>query len=180
MDAEAWQDLEPLETSEAPEASEESEESEATRRTLLQMLEERSDADVMALTADRLVCDLDFVLQALVQAKTRHHGADTDWRAAQRLRRYAHKHEDAELLYWTAIEVEHFQRVLPQYAAQCRRSWVQWSRHWDALLKYRLPEDLHEADQRAHLRRNIRLCVTPCPTISCMAMKKRAKIAYLI
>src|SRR5215475_4778208 len=27
-------------------------------------------------------------------------------------------------------------------------------------------------DQRAHLRRNIRLCVTPCPTISCMAMKK--------
>ena len=35
-------------------------------------------------------------------------------------------------------------------------------------------------DQRAHLRRNIRLCVTPCPTISCMAMKKRAKIAYLI
>jgi hypothetical protein len=35
-------------------------------------------------------------------------------------------------------------------------------------------------DQRGHLRRNIRLCVTPCPTISCMAMKKRANIAYLI
>ena len=35
-------------------------------------------------------------------------------------------------------------------------------------------------DQRAHLRRNIRLCVTPCPTISCMAMKKRANMAYLI
>jgi hypothetical protein len=35
-------------------------------------------------------------------------------------------------------------------------------------------------DQRAHLRRNIRLCVTPCPTISCMAMGKRANIAYLI
>jgi hypothetical protein len=35
-------------------------------------------------------------------------------------------------------------------------------------------------DQRAHLRRNIRLCVIPCPTISCMVIKKRAKIAYLI
>jgi hypothetical protein len=35
-------------------------------------------------------------------------------------------------------------------------------------------------DQRAHLRRNIRLCVTPCPTIGCTAMKKRANIAYLI
>src|SRR6266851_10247917 len=35
-------------------------------------------------------------------------------------------------------------------------------------------------DQRAHLRRNIRLCVTPCPTISCMAMEKRGNIAYLI
>src|SRR5262245_55362656 len=35
-------------------------------------------------------------------------------------------------------------------------------------------------DQQAHLRRNIRLCVTPCPTISCMAMKKRANMAYLI
>ncbi len=27
-------------------------------------------------------------------------------------------------------------------------------------------------DQRGHLRRNIRLYVTPCPTISCMAMEK--------
>jgi len=35
-------------------------------------------------------------------------------------------------------------------------------------------------DQRAHLRRHIRLCVTPCPTTSCMAMKKRANIVYLI
>jgi superfamily II DNA or RNA helicase len=35
-------------------------------------------------------------------------------------------------------------------------------------------------DQREYLRGNIRLCVTPCPTISCMAMKKRANIANLI
>jgi len=35
-------------------------------------------------------------------------------------------------------------------------------------------------DQRAHLRRHIRLCVTPCPTVCCMAMKKRANIAYQI
>ena len=35
-------------------------------------------------------------------------------------------------------------------------------------------------DQRAHFRRNIRLCVTPCPTISCMGIKKRADSAYLI
>jgi hypothetical protein len=137
MDAEAWKDLEQPETAAAPE------ESAATHRTLLQLLEERSDVEVTALTADRLAFDLDFLLQALVQAETRHHVADTDWRAAQRLRRHAHKHEDVELRYWTAIEVEHFQRVVPQYAAQCRRYWAQWWRHWDALLKYRLPEDLH-------------------------------------
>jgi superfamily II DNA/RNA helicase len=35
----------------------------------------------------------------------------------------------------------------------------------------------HYMDQRAHLRRNIRLCVTPCPTTSCMTMKKRANNA---
>jgi DNA invertase Pin-like site-specific DNA recombinase len=35
-------------------------------------------------------------------------------------------------------------------------------------------------DQRAHLRRNIRLCVTPCPTISYMATKKGANIVYMI
>src|SRR5262245_4720123 len=40
--------------------------------------------------------------------------------------------------------------------------------------------DMPRPDQRAHLRRNIRLCVIPCPTISCMAMKKRANSAYLI
>src|SRR5262249_58710607 len=35
-------------------------------------------------------------------------------------------------------------------------------------------------DQRAHLRRNIRLCITLCPTIGCMVMEKRANVTYLI
>ena len=39
---------------------------------------------------------------------------------------------------------------------------------------------LVQMDQRAHLRRNIWLCVTPCLTIGCMAMKKRASIIYLV
>jgi hypothetical protein len=53
MDAEAWKDLEQPETAEAPA------ESAATRRTLLQMLEDRSDAEVTALPADRLAFDMD-------------------------------------------------------------------------------------------------------------------------
>jgi len=40
--------------------------------------------------------------------------------------------------------------------------------------------DDRRMDQRAHLRRNIRLYITPCPTISYRAMKKRANIANLI
>src|SRR5205807_119770 len=35
-------------------------------------------------------------------------------------------------------------------------------------------------DQRAHLRRNIRLYITLCLTISCMTMEKRANVADLI
>src|SRR5262249_47643647 len=35
-------------------------------------------------------------------------------------------------------------------------------------------------DKRGHLRRNIRLCITPCLTATCIAMKKRANITYLI
>jgi len=35
-------------------------------------------------------------------------------------------------------------------------------------------------DQRAHLRRNIRLQVTLFSTISCMAMEKRANVIDLI
>ena len=36
----------------------------------------------------------------------------------------------------------------------------------------KLEAEKDKLDQRAHLRRNIRLCVTPCTTIGCMAMKK--------
>ena len=43
-----------------------------------------------------------------------------------------------------------------------------------------MPQRVWQKDQREHWRRNIRLCVTPCPTRSCLAMKKRANIAYLI
>jgi hypothetical protein len=35
-------------------------------------------------------------------------------------------------------------------------------------------------DQRAHLRRNIRLRITLFPTMSCMAMKKQVNVVYLI
>ena len=117
----------------------------SARRSLLERLEERTAGDVLALTADRLALDLESLLEALVEEVAQHQVAESDWRAAQRLRRLAHKHEDVELLYWTAIEVEHFQRVKPQYAAQCRRYWQQWRRHWAALLKHRLPDALYDA-----------------------------------
>jgi hypothetical protein len=38
----------------------------------------------------------------------------------------------------------------------------------------------HSEDQRAHLRRNIRLYVTLCPIISCRFMEKRANAIDLI
>ena len=117
----------------------------SARRSLLERLEDRTDGDVLALTADRLALDLESLLEALVEEVAQHQVAESDWRAAQRLRRLAHKHEDVELRYWTAIEVEHFQRVVPQYAAQCTRYWQQWRRHWAALLKHRLPDALYDA-----------------------------------
>jgi len=40
---------------------------------------------------------------------------------------------------------EHGQRVLPRYAARCRRYRTQWQRHWAALLQHRLPEALYGA-----------------------------------
>src|SRR5262244_1400808 len=63
----------------------------------------------------------------------------------------------------------------PTVAAYVRRAQM-------AGVSWPLPDEIDAAtlDQRAHLRRNVRLCITPCPTISCMAMEKRANIAYLI
>ena len=39
---------------------------------------------------------------------------------------------------------------------------------------------LRDLDQRAHLHRNIRLCVTLCMTISCMVMEKRGYVIDMI
>jgi hypothetical protein len=139
MDAEAWQDLEPLEPSTEPE------DPSAHRRTLLQMLEDRSDAEVTALPADRLACDLDFLLEALVEEVAQHQVAEAHLREAAHHQRLAAKHEDADEVYWTTVQLDHFQRVVPRYAAQCRRYWQQWRRHWAALLKHRLPDALYDA-----------------------------------
>jgi hypothetical protein len=117
----------------------------SARRSLLELLEDRTDGDVLALTADRLALDLESLLEALVEEVAQHQVAEAHLREAAQHQRLASKHEDADELYWTTVQLDHFQRVLPRYAAQCRRYWVQWSRHWDALLKYRLPEDLHTA-----------------------------------
>ena len=117
----------------------------SARRSLLELLEDRTDGDVLALTADRLAQDLECLLDALVDEVAQHQVAASDWRAAQRLRRYAHKHEDAALIYWTHREVEHGERVVPRSAAQCTRYWQQWRRHWAALLKHRLPDALYDA-----------------------------------
>lgn len=56
-----------------------------------------------------------------------------------------------------------------------------WKREHDGATFYDISiTRSYKKDQRAHLRRNIRLCVTPCPTISCIAIKKRVNIANLI
>jgi hypothetical protein len=139
MDAEEGKDLETLEPSEAPE------ESEATRRTLLQLLEERSDAEVTALTADRLAFDMDFLLEALVDEVAQHKVAANELRATERLRRLAMKHEDLRLAQGLSEDAAYLQTVVPVYAARCGRYRRQWQRHWDALLKHKIPDTLYDA-----------------------------------
>ena len=51
---------------------------------------------------------------------------------------------------------------------------------WGSRREWPIMVLFHDMDQRAHVRRNLRLCVTPCPTRSCMAMEQRAHMAYLI
>jgi hypothetical protein len=115
------------------------------RRSLIEMLEARSDTAVLALTADRLAQDLESLLEALVEEVAQHQVAEAHLREAAHHQRLAAKHEDADELYWTTVQLDHFQRVLPRYAAQCTRHWQQWRRHWAALLKHRLPDALYDA-----------------------------------
>jgi hypothetical protein len=35
--------------------------------------------------------------------------------------------------------------VVPVYTARCRRYRTQWQRHWDALLKHKIPDTLYDA-----------------------------------
>jgi hypothetical protein len=133
------------------------------------MLEDRSDAEVAALDVDRRAFALDLLLHALVEKEAQHRAAAAHLREAQHHLRLAHKHEDASEMYWTSVQIEHFQRVVPVYAERCRRYWCQWSRYWEALLQARMPEDLYKAVQdiadvegRAYLdRTGISICGLP-------------------
>jgi hypothetical protein len=113
--------------------------------TLLEMLESRSDGDLAALDVDRKALDMELLFDALVEQVAQHRGAEAHLRAAQHHYQLAHKHEDADELYWTAVQIEHFQRVVPLYQDRCRRLHQQWSRYWNALLCHRFPDALYEA-----------------------------------
>jgi hypothetical protein len=138
MAAEVWKDLEQPEQSAEPEDP-------AARRTLLQMLEDRSDAEVTALPADRLAFDMDFLLEALVDEVAQQKVAANELRATERLRRLAMKHEDLRLAQGLSEDAAYLQTVVPVYAARCGRYRTQWQRHWDALLKHKIPDTLYDA-----------------------------------
>ena len=111
----------------------------------LDSLESRSDADVDALPADRVVFDLELLLDALVSKETLYHEAVTELRATERLTRLAWKHEDVALAQGLSRDADYLQTVVPVYAERCGRMRRQWDRLWQALTKYRLPDELHDA-----------------------------------
>jgi hypothetical protein len=114
------------------------------RLSLLEALESRTDAGVEALTCDQLSLELEELLGALVAKETLRHEAINELRATERLRRLAMKHEDLDLAQGLSDDAAYLQGVVPRYADTCRRYWTQWHRYWDALLKYRLPDGLHD------------------------------------
>jgi hypothetical protein len=115
------------------------------RYTLLQMLEARSDAELAMLTCDQVSQALESLLDALVRKETLSHEAMNELRATERLGRLAMKHEDLELAQGLCEDAAYLRTVVPRYADICGRYWTQWHRYWDALLQYRLPDELHEA-----------------------------------
>ena len=123
----------------------ETEETREQRYTLLEALESRSDAAVERLDADWLSRELELLLVALVQKETQQHVAATELRATERLRSLAEKHEDIDVVRGCEAALADFHLLLPLYAEVRERYWVQWGRHWQSLLKYRLPDALHDA-----------------------------------
>jgi hypothetical protein len=118
---------------------------EDVRLSVLEALEMRTDAEVEALTCDQLSLALEVLLDALVAKETLYHEAMNELRATDRLRRLAMKHEDLALARGLSEDAAYLQQVVPRYADTCGRYWTQWGRYWEALLKYRLPDKLHEA-----------------------------------
>ena len=113
--------------------------------TLLEALESRSDAAVEGLDADWLSRELELLLVALVQKETQQHVAAQELQATQRLRSLAEKHEDLAVVRGCEEALADLQLLLPLYADVRERYWAQWGRHWQSILKYRLPDALHDA-----------------------------------
>jgi hypothetical protein len=111
--------------------------------TMLQIMEARSDAEVWALTADRIALDLDLLFWSILAVHAVWKGGVQALQAKQWLLHVALQHGDRLVEGQCLYDLARLQTETPAAEAQWRRCLTQWQRHWQALLKHQLPEELH-------------------------------------
>jgi hypothetical protein len=113
-------------------------------RTLLQILEDRTDVEMMALPADELIFDLDLFFWNILAVHASWKGALQAFQLKSWVLDMASRHEDHIVERQCLRDLARLQTELPVTEAQCQRCLTQWHRLWDALLRYRIPDALHE------------------------------------
>jgi len=114
-------------------------------RTLLELVEGRTDAEMMVLPADQLIFDLDLLFWNILAVHASWKGAVQAFQMKTWVLDMALRHEDRIAERQCLRDLALLQAALPAAEVQYQRSLVQWHRLWDALLKFRIPDDLHEA-----------------------------------
>jgi hypothetical protein len=106
---------------------------EIPRRTHVECLASRTDAEVAALSADRLVFDLDLLFDKVLEHYGQHRAVEIELRATERLYGLATKHEDLPLARGLAEDAAYLAEVVPVYTERWSQAITQWLRYWRAL-----------------------------------------------
>src|SRR5262249_39242690 len=115
------------------------------KEPLVTHLEARTDADVMARSADQLAGDLEHLFWDLLAMHAAWKVTAHAFQAKTALLHLALRHEDRMVERQCLRELARLQGELPSAEAAYERCLRQLGRHWQSLLKYRLPDQLHDA-----------------------------------
>jgi hypothetical protein len=108
-------------------------------------LEARTDPDLMARSADELAADLEVLLSHLLGVYAAWKGAVQAFHHKTWMLQLALRHEDLVVERQCLQDLARLQTALPAAEAAYEQHRAQWHRLWSALLRYKMPEPLHEA-----------------------------------